>query len=178
MKTEDLNKYLKLNYPIEVKKLEDDEGGGYLVSIPYLGRDAFVGNGNTLDEALDSLEDTKRMLFEDYLRRGLEIPLPPSDNQYSGKFVVRLPAFMHRELVEQAQANDISLNTYCVSLLATGMGADFGKKCIKELMTPLILNLSDMIKSINYQFGEGFTRRDTVYGPVLYVTEGKYAKTG
>jgi len=71
-----LDYYLNLNYPIEVKK-SDEDGGGYSASIPMLGECAFVGTGDTVEEAIESLNSIKRYLFEDYLSKGLRIHEPP-----------------------------------------------------------------------------------------------------
>lgn len=37
---------------------------------------------------------------------------------YSGRFVLRLPRFLHLELSKAAQREDISLNQYCIYLLS------------------------------------------------------------
>jgi len=34
----DLEYYMKLNYPLEVIQVPEDEGGGFIVTIPALGR--------------------------------------------------------------------------------------------------------------------------------------------
>jgi len=40
---------------VEVTKIPDDEGGGYSACIPLLGRNAFISDGETIDEALENL---------------------------------------------------------------------------------------------------------------------------
>jgi antitoxin HicB len=44
------------------------------------------------------------------------------DAEYSGKFVLRLPRSMHRQLVELAEAEGVSLNQLALTFLAQGMG--------------------------------------------------------
>ena len=46
-----------------------------LASIPFLGRHAFLGDGDTLEEALKNLEDIKTYLFQKYLAQGAPIPV-------------------------------------------------------------------------------------------------------
>ena len=133
MKTNKLKEYLGLNYPIEIRKLSDDEGGGVIAEIPFLGRDAFTGHGETIEEALQSLEEIKEVLFNDYLKNNIEIPLPPKTEEYSGKFVVRVPKYLHQELVERANDNGISLNTFCVSLLSQKVFETGIKKLLKDV---------------------------------------------
>lgn len=47
-----------------------------------------------------------------------DIPLPSSDNSYSGKLLVRMPKSLHRRLAETAEREGVSLNQYIVSLLS------------------------------------------------------------
>jgi len=68
--------YLNLPYNIEVEKIPSDEGGGYCACIPVLGRWAFIGDGETPEEALKHLEEVKKDLFEEYIKKGIAIPEP------------------------------------------------------------------------------------------------------
>ncbi len=70
-----LNFYLNIRYPIEIVNIDANEGGGVLASIPFLGRHAFLGDGDTLEEALKNLEDIKTYLFQKYLAQGAPIPV-------------------------------------------------------------------------------------------------------
>ena len=116
----DLEYYLSLDYPVEIRRIPEDEGGGFMASIPFLGSYAFVGDGETPEEAYENLQVAKREIFKDYLRDGLEIPEPPEDDEpgdYSGRFLARIPAELHRDLAEAAKANGSSLNQYVVYAL-------------------------------------------------------------
>ncbi len=53
-----------LNYPIEILKIPADEGGGYYACIPQLGRDVFLGDGETVEEAMNNLQRVKKEWFE------------------------------------------------------------------------------------------------------------------
>ena len=77
----DLNYYLSLRYKIELIPISEEDGGGWRAEIPELGRYAFVGDGDTIEEALRSLEETKRDYFEDWYKKGIEIPEP---EEYGG----------------------------------------------------------------------------------------------
>lgn len=114
--------FMNLPYRIELLRIPEEKGGGYMACLPQFGRMAAVGDGETIEEALSSLEDSKRALFEDYIEEGLEIPQPDTEEEeYSGKFVVRVPKFLHRELSLQAKRNNASLNHFVTSLLAIGL---------------------------------------------------------
>jgi len=47
------------------------------------------------------------------------IPEPLSEKKFSGKFVVRVPAELHRELAIEAQESQVSLNRYVSNKLAS-----------------------------------------------------------
>ena len=64
---ETLEHYLSLDYPVEIKRIDESLGGGFSASIPYLGSQAFVGDGETPQEAYDNLMSAKAELFEEYL---------------------------------------------------------------------------------------------------------------
>ena len=47
-----------------------------------------------------------------------DLPAPDSLEAYSGQFKLRLPRSLHRSLAEHSQREGISMNQYCVYLLA------------------------------------------------------------
>ncbi|HPC36669.1 MAG TPA: toxin-antitoxin system HicB family antitoxin [Candidatus Marinimicrobia bacterium] len=122
----DLDYYMSLNYPIEIIKIPEEEGGGYMATIPQLGRNVFVGDGETIEEAIKMLDFVKEEWFKTYLERGREIPLPekPCDKEYSGKFIVRVSPNLHRQLAEAAKKSNQSLNQYLVEILSSASISD------------------------------------------------------
>ncbi len=119
----DLKYYMGLNYPIEIVKIPDDEGGGYSACIPILGRNAFISDGETIDEAIINLEFIKEDNFKRMLENGIQIPEPQEQKaeEFSGKFLVRVPKELHRELVKKSRLNEISLNQYVQYVITKGM---------------------------------------------------------
>lgn len=114
----DLKYYMNLDYEVVHRKLSDAEGGGYIAFIPLLGKYTFQADGKTIEEALDNLEKVKKELFKDFLKKGYEIPEPLREQDYSGKFIMRVPKFLHKNLVEEAKKNNTSLNQYVLTLLS------------------------------------------------------------
>lgn len=115
-----LEYYMNINYPIEILKIIEEEGGGFQASIPLLGKYAFLGDGETIEEAITNLEETKKYLFQKYLEQGIPIPEPVEEDEekeYSGKFVLRIPSELHRYLSFEARKNKTTLNQYCLYLL-------------------------------------------------------------
>ncbi len=115
----DLKYYLNLDYPIEIRKIKENEGGGYSASIPLLGKYAFVGDGETVEEAIENLSIVKETLFRKYLKEGIPIPEPQEEDEktYSGKFLLRVPVELHRFLAIEAKRNGTTLNQYLLYLL-------------------------------------------------------------
>lgn len=112
MKT--LNDYLALSYRMEIVK--DSDEGGFVASYPDLP--GCITCGETEEEALKNALDAKKAWLEAALEENIEIPEPDSLEAYSGQFKLRLPRSLHRALAEHSQREGISMNQYCVYLLA------------------------------------------------------------
>ena len=120
-----LEYYLSLDYPVELHKIDESLGGGYSASIPCLGSQAFVGDGETPQEAYDNLMVVKAEIFEEYLRESLPIPEPSSEAEqedYSGKLALRMPRELHARLAHVAKDNDTSLNQFIIYALSSFTG--------------------------------------------------------
>lgn len=151
----DLEYYLKLPYMIEVVPLSESEGGGYIARLPEIGRFAITGDGDTPEEAIKCLETAKRERFSEYLRKGIQIPEPKKEKEdYSGRFVVRLPRLLHRQLAEAAKENNTSLNQYVTYLLASQFHLTKKNKQFEIIMSELRSMRKDIedIWAINYSF--------------------------
>jgi predicted HicB family RNase H-like nuclease len=69
-------------------------------------------------EALAGLADAVREVLADMAASGEVIPEPLSERSYSGRFVVRVPAEVHRRLVREAAEQHVSLNRLVSDRLA------------------------------------------------------------
>jgi antitoxin HicB len=112
----DLQYYMSLAYPVEITKIAQVEGGGYLARIPLLK--GCLSDGETVEEALINIEEAKREWLAATLKTRRIIPEPVDESRYSGKFTLRLPKFLHKKLAEDARKEDMSLNSYILSLLS------------------------------------------------------------
>jgi len=115
-----LDYYLTLDYPVETRRIDTSLGGGYVASIPTLGSQAFVGDGETPQEAYENLQAAKKEIFAEYLQEGVAIPEPVDQleyEDYSGKLVLRMPRQLHARLAAAAKRNDTSLNQFIVYAL-------------------------------------------------------------
>ena len=81
-----------------------------------------MSEGDTAEEAIEMIRDAMRAWIEVSLEDGYPIPEPRPLEDYSGKFVVRVPRSLHRELVDEAQRQGVSLNQYINVALARSVG--------------------------------------------------------
>jgi predicted RNase H-like HicB family nuclease len=111
-----LSEYLRLDYPFNVIA---DPDGGYVIEYPDLP--GCLTQADTMDEIGPMAEEARSLWIESVYERGLPVPLPSYPEEYSGKFVVRLPKRLHRRLAEAAEREGVSLNQYIVGLLSQGL---------------------------------------------------------
>jgi antitoxin HicB len=116
MRNKDLEYYINLPYRIV---LHPSPEGGYAVEIPELP--GCLSQGETLQEALEMIEDAKRCWIADALERNEQVP-EPADDKYSGRILVRAPKSLHRALAEKAKEEGASLNQYIVFQLSKAVG--------------------------------------------------------
>ena len=109
MKT--LNDYMELSYRMEI--VEDKDEGGFVVSYPDLPGCITCG-----EKAVANASDAKREWIEAALEEGIKINEPDHLEDYSGQFKLRLPRSLHRLLAEHSKKEGISMNQYCLYLLA------------------------------------------------------------
>ena len=111
--------YMNLPYETVVRKLNEQEGGGYFVSIPLLGTACTNAWGKTIAEAFDTLQEVLHDNIANWLELGLQIPEPQNEcKSYSGKFALRMPPYLHRRIAETAQSEGISLNQLICNALS------------------------------------------------------------
>jgi antitoxin HicB len=115
-----LEYYLSLKYPVDIEEAPE---GGYFIQIKDLP--GCYSQGETIEEALENIEEARKLWMESMYEDGNVIPLPGSaEKQFSGKFNVRVPKSLHRKLSEMAENEGVSLNHYLVSTLSRAVGQE------------------------------------------------------
>jgi antitoxin HicB len=112
--------YTNLPYTIEVVRDNDPENRGWVASVAELP--GCITQAESFEELGEMIEDAMSAWIEVALTDGLSIPEPRPLEAYSGKFVVRVPKSLHRELVEAADHDGVSLNSFVNTSLATVIG--------------------------------------------------------
>ena len=109
-----IEEYMRLPYRMEV--IPDTAEGGYVVRFPELP--GCLTCADTLEEAVRNAADCKKEWLAAAMEDGIDIPEPVSEDEYSGQFKLRIPKSLHKSLAEHSKAEGISMNQYCLYLLA------------------------------------------------------------
>lgn len=112
-----LERCLKTKYPFRVRV---GENGEYVVDFPDLPG-CFTGS-QSLAELPEMIEEARSLWIEVEYGLGHDIPAPSriDNDEYSGKFNVRLAHSLHRSISEAADRDGVSMNQYVTGLLARG----------------------------------------------------------
>ena len=116
-----IDDYLALPYTVEVFRDSNKEDPGWAARVAELP--GCITQADTFEELGEMIEDAMRGWLTVALEEGLEIPEPHPIESYSGKFVVRVPRSLHRQLAEAAERDNVSLNAYVTAALAKAVGA-------------------------------------------------------
>ena len=92
---------------------EDNEYIGLCAEFPSLSWLA-----TTPEAALKGIRTTVRKCVKDLMETGETVPKAIATKKYSGKFMVRVPPEVHRQLVVKAAEEGVSLNRVVSSKLA------------------------------------------------------------
>ena len=108
--------YVKLPYTRIIQEINDENGHYFYGRIMEL--DGCQSTGDTLEELYKNLDEALEGYIETKLENNLDISLPVSQEDYSGKFMVRLPNSLHMRLAVEAEKEGVSLNQYALYKLA------------------------------------------------------------
>ena len=169
MERRELEYYLSLRYPVTV---HPDPEGGFVGEIEELP--GCMTQAETLDEIFQAIEDARHLWIKTAYDEGQDIPLPRDMEKYTGKFVVRIPRGLHRDLVLAAKREGVSLNQYVTSLLSAGVSSALIGTAVASmfqirLMSPLYPHIW---KSYGSK-GRSMDRADLISMPGIKLVEKK-----
>lgn len=116
-----LEDFLELDYQMVIDPYEDTENDekGFILTCPDLpGIKVF---GETLEEAFDELLEAKIAWFDLKEELGEEVLPPKIKTRPSGRVTLRLPVYLHEQVIEHAEENKISLNNALTGLISEGL---------------------------------------------------------
>ncbi|MDF9408446.1 toxin-antitoxin system HicB family antitoxin [Pelotomaculum isophthalicicum JI] len=111
-----VEEYMKLPYTRIIQEMNDESGHYFYGRIMEL--DGCQSTGDTLEELYKNINEALEGYIETKLENNLEIPRPASQEDYSGKFIVRVPKSLHMRLAVEAEREGVSLNQYALYKLA------------------------------------------------------------
>lgn len=125
MKPQTIEDYLSLPYHIEMIRETDPENPGWVAFVRELP--GCITQADSFSELEEMIIDAMHAWLEIAIQDGIPVPLPQPDEQYSGKFVIRVPRQLHRQLAEEAARQNVSLNqyvNYALALVIGGLASD------------------------------------------------------
>lgn len=104
-----------------------DPDGVFVASVPEL--EGCFAEGETVEEALASLDEVLPQWLAIALDSGQDVPPPRqlAEEEFSGRFSVRVPRTLHRRLVERATHEGCSLNQLVTAVLTEGLAPATGR---------------------------------------------------
>ncbi len=108
----------EINYPFELRPLDPEEGGGWLIT--FLDLPGCMSDGETPEEAIRNGKDAVSAWLKAAKEMGREIPRP--GELPSGKFVARIPRSLHARLTARARQEGVSMNALVSAFLAESLG--------------------------------------------------------
>ncbi len=106
------------DYPFELRPLEKEEGGGWLIVFPDLP--GCMSDGETPEEAIVNGRDAVAAWMAAAKEAGREIPRP--GELPSGKFIARIPRSLHARLTARAKQEGVSMNALVSAFLSESLG--------------------------------------------------------
>ena len=111
-----ISEYMRLPYNFIIQHIDDESGSYYYGRVLEL--DGCQSTGNTFQEAYNDLQEAMEGYIESKLENGFDVPFPRVMEDFSGKFVVRIPKSLHQRLAIEAAEEGVSLNQYTLYKLA------------------------------------------------------------
>ena len=123
MKTinKNLDYYLNLPYTVEViHDTSDAAEPVWFAKVKELP--GCMTEADSFEEAGQLIQDALVSWLEVALARDIPIPEPMTESEFSGKFLVRIPKSLHRDLVNAASREGTSLNQFVGVTLGRAVG--------------------------------------------------------
>ncbi len=118
MNTDD---YLRLAYHIELVPSDSGDGrSAWVASVAEM--DGCTAQGPDPTAAIARVHDAMRARIDAVIRAGDTVPMPRSDDDPSGRVLLRLPRSLHGHLQRTAAHEGVSLNQFVVAALASAVG--------------------------------------------------------
>ncbi|MCX6598531.1 MAG: type II toxin-antitoxin system HicB family antitoxin [Acidobacteria bacterium] len=105
------------SYPLTIRRLSAEDGGGFAVEYPDLP--GCLSDGSTPEEALVNGRDAVKAYLTSCAAHGDPMPRP---SDASGQWRQRVPRSLHARLTARARQEGVSLNALVTEMIAEGLG--------------------------------------------------------
>ncbi len=112
-------RYLEQPYHVAIVQEEGAENG-WTARVEELP--GCMAAGSTRVEAVAGVDQAMRDWIMDALAHGRDIPRPHAVSSHSGRLLVRMPRSLHGDLSNAAEREEVSLNQFIISALASAVG--------------------------------------------------------
>src|SRR5688572_6963250 len=119
------------------------EGGGFTARI--LEFPGCVAEGPTRDEALNALEQAAESWLDVALALGHTIAQPLATQEYSGKIALRLPRWLHEQLVRISEMTHITPTQFIVAAIGEKVGQH---GAVAQIIPPIRQILGESIRQV------------------------------
>jgi antitoxin HicB len=161
-----INDYKKLAYKVILEYRSQDQV--HVARFPELP--GCIAHGDTPQSALDYALKVKDDWLETAFESGWPIPEPSEVPETSGRITVRTPKYMHKQLIDRAEEEGISLNQLILSFIGQGLERTIQEHVLKEVSVKQD-KLIDLLAE--RQIAEEAKPRYVVYVPQTAVGTGK-----
>lgn len=122
------------NYRFNVFQIDTTDGLQWCVEYPDIS--AVVGGGHTPEEAIAEAKNNLTA-YIDYLKEeGKELPAPSKyENEFSGKFTLRMSYNLHKRVTELSELEGISINSYINEALVEKTRDDINRKSLEHIIS-------------------------------------------
>lgn len=117
-----IDDYLELPYPITLVEEPSVEHQRRIWFAKVDDLPGCMSQGDTPDDAIAGVRDAMGAWIADALAEGEPVPTPRDETRYSGRFLVRVPRTLHRDLVREAEREGTSLNQFVTNALSAAVG--------------------------------------------------------
>jgi antitoxin HicB len=125
-----VDEYLMLPYTIQIVRGGSIGSSGWFAKVVELP--GCMTQADHFDDLDEMVTDAMRSWIEAAIKDNALVPEPRPHDEYSGKFIVRIPKSLHRELSHEAERDGVSLNTHIVAMLAKPVGKQSSNTAVKN----------------------------------------------
>ncbi len=126
-----------------------DEDKAFIATIPQIKGLSAVGD--TREKSLSELRIAAQAYFEAFKASGKSLPPAEKVKPFSGQLRIRMPKSLHAALSQEADDENISLNTYIVTLLS--------ERHIEKKLLNRMEAFKDLYEKINVDKTSPFKKR-------------------